>query len=291
MHIITLLARHGTAAYGEAIDAVDALFARQLPEVAHDLIVIDTALAEDHHDSLGAGRALIGASNADWEFSAWDRGVSWLGARLDRYDFVHLATSAFRALHAGYLDRFEDHMLQSVRGRAVAVGHIDFYNEPVAIGDRALRSWLRSSCVFMPPTELRLLGSLVGLENPQALFSGDPSAPFRADAPLSQRYRQYIVDWLTGPGTGQGTAWHSRFDLTPATLGRFEAKARAILNEQLLSARLRAQGCATVDAIWLAARCARLSDGEPLGAVPPWRRQLAGRDIDAPPRRLLYPDE
>jgi hypothetical protein len=261
-----------------------------MPDVAHDLLVVDNALPERHHETLGPGRSLIGGSNAHWEFSAWDSAIGWLGALLDRYDFVNLATSAFRMLHTAYLDRFDADMLERVRGRAVAVGHIDYYDEPVTFADRSLRSWLRSSFVVLPPTELRLLGSLVGIAHPRRLFSGDPASPFRPDAPLSTNYRNYIVGWLTGhAGTGQGVEWHSRFELTPASLARFEAKATAILNEQLLSSRLRAQGCAPVDATWLAARHARLAPDEPLGVIPGWRWQITARDADAAPLDLIQP--
>src|SRR6266850_3609142 len=114
MRIITLLARHGTATYGDAVEAIGAWFARQLPDVAHDLLIVDNALPEDHHDALGPGRTLIGAPNTHREFSAWDRGLSWLGARMDDYDFIHLATSAFRMLYTRYLDRFDARMLSLV---------------------------------------------------------------------------------------------------------------------------------------------------------------------------------
>jgi hypothetical protein len=284
MRIITLLARHGTATYPDAVEAIDGLFTRQMPDVAHDLLVIDNSLAEHHHEDFGLGRTLIGAPNTHWEFSAWERGVSYLGKRIDHYDFVHLATSAFRTLYIRYLDRFDARMLGLVRGRGAAVGHIDFYNEPVIIGDRSLRSWLRSSFVFLPTAELQLLGSLVSIDDPRPFFSGDPEFPFRGDAPLSANYRQYIINWLSGAGAGQGVEWHSRFELTQEMLSLFEAKAMAILNEQMMSSRLRAQGCALVDATWLAARRAQLPEGEPLGAIPGWRRQITQRDTEVTPR-------
>ena len=287
MRIITLLARHGTAVYADAVEAIDELFARRMPDVARDMIVVDTALPADRHDRLGAGRTLIGASNAHWEFSAWDRAISCLAERLAQYDLVHLATSAFRMLSPRYLDRFDAAMLDSIRGRAAALGHIDYYDHPVSVGDLSLRSWLRSSFIFLPPAELRLLGSLVSIDDPRPFFSGDPRAPFRADAPLSTRYRDYIRDWLTGPGTGQGVEWHSRFELTPATLNLFEAKAMAILNEQILSARLRAQGCALIDATWLATRRAQQQADDVLDVIPSWRWQITARDVDAAPRSLI----
>ena len=68
------------------------------------------------------------------------------------------------------------------------------------------------------------------------------AAPFRADAPISDAYRRAILGWLTGDGTGQGVEWHSRFRLVESTLPLFESKTMAIMNEQLLTNRLRAQG-------------------------------------------------
>jgi len=287
MRIVSLLARHGTATYANATADMDNLFRRQFPDVVRDFVIIDNALPEHHLKISAPGRTLIGAPNTHWEFSAWDRGISHLGERLDDYDFVHLATSAFRALPARYLDRFGADLLAPLRGRGAAVGHIDYFNEPVTLRGRSLRSWLRSSFIMLPPAELRLLGSLVGIGDSRAFFSGDPTRPFRSDAPLSPSYQDYIIQWLTGPGTGQGVEWHSRFDLSEGSLALFQAKASAILNEQMLSSRLRAQGCALVDATWLAARCASLARGAPLGPVPGWRWQVTHRDVDAAPRGLL----
>lgn len=286
MRVATLLARHGTAKYAGALADVEALFARQMSEVTHDIVVIDNALPPDREEQLDTGAILIGGCNAAWEFSAWDRGIEFLGARLESYDFIHLATSAYRQLYVRYLDRFDAAMLGLARGRAVAVGHVDCYGEPVALLGRVSQAWLRTSFVFLRPAELRLLGSLVSVTDRGMFFSGSPDAPFRQDAPLSDGYRTNILGWLTGEGTGQGMEWHSRFRLTGDTIGLFEDKTIAILNEQMLSNRLAAQGCAIVDATWLAtqARGARL--GLSLGTVPSWRLQVTTRDVDAAPLSL-----
>ncbi len=68
-----------------------------------------------------------------------------------------------------------------------------------------------------------------------------PGAVFRPDAPLNQAYRDYVVEWLT-------RRWHSHFELGPATWGHFRAKVRAILNEAMLSIRLRQLGVRYVPA-------------------------------------------
>ncbi len=286
--VITLLARHGDERYRDALPDIRALFARQMPEFGHEAMMIDNALDQDHAERLGPGVTLIGGDNAAWEFSAWDRGIAHLGPCLDEYDWVHLATSAFRKLYTRYLDRFDADMLGLLTGRAAAIGHVDCFNEPVASAGRSLQSWLRSSFVLLPPAELRLLGSLNSVTDRGGLFSGDPAAPFRADAPLSVSYQQNILGWLTGEGTGQGTEWHSRFALSERTLRFFEDKAVAILNEQMLTSRLRAQGCGIVDATWLATRAGQsFPVVRPLGAIPDWRVQVTSRDVDAASAALL----
>lgn len=286
LRIVTLLARHGTAKYADALPDIQSLFLRQMPEVAHDIVVADNAEPVGREEELEPGVTLIGASNAAWEFSAWDSAVARLGDRLDGYDFVHLATSAFRQLYTRYLDRFDERMLRAVRGRAVAVGHVDCYNAPVSLLGFGCQAWLRSSFIFLAPAELRLLGSLAGATDGTRFFSGDPEAPFREDAPISPGYRQNILGWLTGDGTGQGTEWHSRFRLGPDTLAFFESKTLAILNEQMLSSRLRGQGCAMVDATWLATQVGA-GRGQPLGALPDWRHQITSRDVNAAPAEGL----
>lgn len=289
MRILTLLVRHGTDKFPRAIDDVAALFARQLPEVEWDLIVIDNKLPEDHEQILAPHRVLIGGSNAMREFSAWQSGLAFAGPRLADYDFVNLATEAFRTLYVAYLDRFNTRMLRLLLGRGAAVGHIDRYNDPVLLLGRQSQAWLRTSFVFLPPAELKMLGPLVSTAEPTGIFSGNPESPFCPDAPISENCRDYLLSWLTGEGTGQGVEWHSRFALSPETLPQFQNKVIAILNEHMFSVRLRAQGCAMVDATWLATWAGKSArDGQPLGVIPSWRRQLIGRDTDAVPANALF---
>ena len=145
---------------------------------------------------------------------------------------------------------------------------------------------IRSSFIVLPPQELRRLGSLVSVTNRDLIFSGDPHSPFRDDAPISNGYRRNILGWLTGEGTGQGTTWHSRFSLGAATLGWFEDKTLAIVNEQMLTNRLRALGCEIVDATWLATQL-HARPGRSIDVIPDWREQVTGRDTDPAPAALL----
>jgi hypothetical protein len=278
MRVLTVLARHGIDQYPEAIDGIDAWFRQHLPDVEHDLIVADNTLHETHAELVGPGRVLVGSSNEHWEYSAWDAALAYVGDGLEDYHLVHLATSAFRALGTRHLDRFDARILPLLLGQRAVVGHIDHYPEAVSLCGVSSQAWLRSSWVFLPPPELRMLGSLVSIHDRRLWFSGDPRAPFCLDAPLSSNYQDYLVGWITGDGTGMETRWHSSFDLTDDSLAQFEAKALAILNEHLLTIRLRAQGCALLDATWLSARRAQFEAATALESIPAWRWQVNARE-------------
>ena len=282
MRILTLFVRHGSARYGEALPRLEDFRRRRLPSVVQDTVIIDNA--PDAATGEANGSVVIQGSNRAWEFSAWDEGLAVLESRVRDYDLVHLVTSAFGQLYTRYIERIAPELLEQVAGRGAALGHLDYYHEPVKVLGYTGQCWMRSSFLFIPPAELATLGPLVSVPEPGQFFSGDPDSPFRRDAPLSDNYRRYIYDWLTGAGTGQGVTWHSRFVLDERTLPYFEAKALAVLNEQLLAIRLRRQGCALVDATWLATELARRGPRAQKLAFPHWRTQLAERDTDAVPR-------
>src|SRR5262249_21084209 len=121
--------------------------------------------------------------------------------------------------------------------------------------------------------ELLRLRSLVSLDNTAGFFSVHNDWPFAETAQLSCGYQRLIHEWLTtNRGTGQGTTWHSRFDLNETTRALFQNKAVAILNEHLLSIRLRAQGTHLLDLTYLAEI---IDGGRPVPACfPHWRAQM-----------------
>jgi hypothetical protein len=278
MRVVTLFVRHGTEKYANAAGRVEEFYRNRMPLVERRFIIIDNALSSDVVQATPEG-TLLGGDNRHWEFSGWDKAIQFLGDEIRSYDYVHFLTSAFEELYVAYIERFSAQMLMCMRGQGAAIGHIDCYNEPVHVLGFALQHWLRSSFFFVPPAEVLALGSMVSVPDGRPFFSGDPTQPFRPDAPISDNFKRTTIEWLTGAGTGQGVEWHSRFDLTLDTLGYFERKCLAILNEALLSARLRALGCVLIDTTWLATRLTQGS-GAPLGYYS-WMDQLRGRDRDS----------
>ncbi len=279
MRVLTILARFGTDQYPHAEQEIQEIFTRQMPAIDRDVIIVDNALPRDVVETR-QGVVLLGGDNRAREFSAFDRALDFVGSDIWSYDLVHFATSAFNTLYVAYLERFDGRLLEALVGRAVCVGHVDCYNEPIEVRTYRSQHWMRSCFFFLPPAEVRALGSFVSIADARPFFSGNPDEPFRVDAPMSLRYREYIREWLTGSDIGQGVEWHSSFAVTHNTLTAFEDKARAILNEQLLGIRLRALGCPLVDVTWLSAMLRHTSPLD-LSWTTPWREQLAHRDRDA----------
>lgn len=274
MKILTLFARHGADKYRDVDLKVRRYLEEKLSPFECRLTIIDAALPEGSIESRADDVTVIGSSNADWEFGAWKTGLEFHAQDLFHYDYVHFVTSA---LYNGYIDFhgfLSIEMLRLYHGRAVALGHIEVYNDPVAFRGVRFQAWLRSSYIFLPASEVVMLKNPVTVSCKSDVFSGDPKSPFLADGDVNSRYAYYLNAWLTGEGTGQGVKWHSRFDLDAASLPFFEAKAKAILNEMSLSNRLRAQGCSLVDMTWLHRRMSRK---DVPSVLPHWHDQLMDR--------------
>jgi hypothetical protein len=276
MRILTIMLRFGTQAYPRAEAQMTELFERRAPGIARDLVIVDNAQPAAFQECVH-GRTVIGGDNRCREFSGFDRAVDHLGTRIRDYELVHFVTDAFHTSYVDYLDRFDDSLLRLIAGKPVCVGHIDCYNEPIEIFGVRSQHWIRTCYFFMPPADVAALGSFVSIPEPTRFFSGDHAAPFRADAPLSRRYQEYLIDWITGQSIGQGVQWHSSFSLSPETLASFEQKSLAILNEHVLGVRLRAMGCRLIDVTWLSAVSKRVPPSE-IDWNSGWRHQLANRD-------------
>jgi hypothetical protein len=279
VRVLTILARFGTEQYPYAEQEIADIFQRRMPTIDRTVVVVDNALPrgfEERHQQ----RIVIGGDNGAREFSAFDCAIGSIGSDIWSYDLVHFATSAFKTLYVDYLQRFDAALLGAVTSRPICVGHIDCYNDAVEILGFRTQHWIRSCFFFLPPTDVKALGSFVTIRDGSGFFSGNPDDPFRPQAPLTHTYREYITNWLTGRDIGQGVQWHSRFTLTPETLPSFETKALSIMNEHLLAVRLRAMGCRLIDVTWLATRLGR----DKPASVPwdtNWNDQLSNRDRDA----------
>ena len=108
-----------------------------------------------------------------------------------------------------------------------------------SLSSKPSQAWLKSAFLLLPPNDLQALGSLVSVTDEAALFSGEAAAPFREDAPLSRNLQNYLLESLTRNRA-----------LTADTLSIFQSRVMQLVNEHLLTSRMRTLGCTILDGSW-----------------------------------------
>lgn len=290
LRIVALFVRYGTQKYQGALEDFLAYHERTLPPGSHlEVLVLDNKLPakpEKVAHRLASQVHFFDGDNRCSEFSAWDKALREHHSRIAAADLVHFATDAFRVPYNGYLNHIDMAQLRLCAARHFCLGHIDSYPEPVQLLRYESAAWVRTCFFFLSPAALGMLTPFLGAAEERLFFSEDPDAPFLPRAPLSPRYQKYIIDWLNGPGLGHG-AWHSRFERTTQTLPTFRRKALAIINEHLLSMRLRQVGVHTVDPAWLKYQLStnpawRIALGTPVSEQLALRSQILGGTLHFP---------
>lgn len=217
------------------------------------VVVVDNLHPGDWAHSVTANIHHVGGDNTHWEFSAFDKGVDWLTQRGVEVDVYAFATDALLAYGADFLELVDDRVIDCARRYSVCVGWIDSFMERCEVLGYSYDAWLRTSLVFVPARVLPFLQPLAPRLNEEDLFGDTPDMPFRPAAPVSENLRRLLLEWLTTGGSGAdseerlGHAWHSQFALDDETFVHFKSKAKAILREHLLSARLKALGVGCYD--------------------------------------------
>jgi glycosyltransferase involved in cell wall biosynthesis len=267
--ILCLYLRHGLDEHAEGLDELRGWYAANISRGSVTIWIIDNKLPTgfDGHD--WSGCRLLGGDNRCWEFSGWQRTLGAYAPELREFDVVHFVTSAFGKLHAGYLNHFSEDQLDMVVHRPVCLGHVDSYDEPVELCGRKSRSWIRTSFFFLSRESLSKLGSLVSLDDPDLFFG--LYGMFKRNSPISDNYKDKITQWLGGDAV-QGVAWHGSID----RIDRFKTKAFAILNEHMLSIRLREAGVQLVDLQWLEQQLMISNDMAAI-SIPPCGTQVGIR--------------
>jgi hypothetical protein len=247
VRILSLFVRYGDVDYGGAYQSLMELYSSKFPDVEINSVIIDAALPKGVEAHIGLSGLLMAGDNSRREFSAWDDALVRFHHDLHKYDLVHLVSSAFQNEYNGFYDLLCPEMLKyACIVPHVVLAHIDAYPERVRLFGRGFQTWGCSKFLFIRPSDLMMLGSIAAPFSSENIFSIDGETPFCSDAPLSQNYIGFLQDWITGDGLPHGK-WHSVFNYQEKTVGRFNAKALAILDEHSLSMRIREAGVRIVD--------------------------------------------
>ena len=196
------------------------------------------------------GLVTAAGDNSMHEFSGWERGRPVLEERAGRPDAWLFAND--RLLDYGYpfVELLTGEAVTVAAGLDAVSGKVDHYPREVVTLGHAVRRWTRTACFLIRDDLLERLGSLMtvdaaGLD--ELLPPDRPRFDLEADGldPLHSAFlRSFLFHeagphdvgrWHAGPLTRTPPAWE---------VGRH--KVGSILNEQLLSARVRELGGACV---------------------------------------------
>lgn len=253
MRVISLFARSGTESYSHSLARYQRFFRSRFPGALHEIIVIDNTLPPEMERKLPDNVILTGSAGMFWEFSSWSEGLERYRGKIETHDLVAFATSAFENEPNDYLNQFNMEAMDFAAQRGCALGYINaspwFGNYDV--DGMEVLDYLRTSFLMMAPALAYRIGSFISKDDPELIFSANPEQPFLPECNISEDYQERIRSWLCGGSKRFTARWHGCFTLTEATMTLFIAKGMAIINESMLSARLRASGIPLVDIFWL----------------------------------------
>jgi hypothetical protein len=206
-------------------------------------VVVDNAYERDERVPAAAGADVIAGDNSSREFSGLDKGIEHVKRTYrprPRSIFVLANDTFHRSYGSEYLAGFDPVKVKFALRANRAVGYVDCYPNEIQVLGLPVRCWIRTSLVILTCSTIATLGKLAIPVANERIFGGVADF-FRGDAPLSENYRRYLRAWLFGEdGQEFKERWHSQKRLTEETMIDFQGKARSILCEHYLSARLRA---------------------------------------------------
>ena len=244
--VVAVLAALGPAHRRESLAALRQVLAAALPSAPARIAIVDNQLPGDVEIVVDPLTTLLSGDNRAREFSAWERGLDWL-ASLGALSKARAVILANDTLHRSYGDTwlrgFTERRTETALAKGGLLGWVDAYPRPIELFGLPLVDWMRTSLLVTRPDTLARLRPLTLPLDDSALFSDDPAAPFRLPSPLSARYRDYLLAWVTGDSSRTPEfpfTWHSAAPLTQATLASHTGKLRSIVCEHYLSARAHA---------------------------------------------------
>lgn len=193
----------------------------------------------------------IGGDNTFNEFSGWQKGFINLTTHNIRSDLILFVNDMFLSPGESFLKDYASiELLCKSLIHDCIIGRIDSTNQQFTIYDYDVSQWVCTNCFLAPRKAIETIKDLVSIKD--SLDDFLPSAYpisagktlnqeklalhlFKEDAPLNNTYKLWLVEWLT-------KRWHSKFEINERTWVLFRTKVRNILNESLLTARLKRAG-------------------------------------------------
>ncbi len=187
---------------------------------------------------------LISGENGEWEFSGWDRGVKYILGRESAPDVLHFANDAWHAYGWTLLDKISifNVALSLKNSPLQVVGQIDSKGFPMHINKFDVSEWVCTNNYFMSPHVYRMLKQLTSFTSNEldeiVPVKHEGGVYFSQPSILSTSYQNMVLNWLLNE-------WHGKFKVSESTWPKFRLKILAMLNESMLTARIKGLGCHT----------------------------------------------
>ncbi len=191
----------------------------------------------------------VGGDSSSREFSAFDKGLDYLDVSGKPGDVYMFVTDAFLAHGEDFLGLIDDSVIRWCFELGSCIGWVDRFEDESSILGHGYREWMRTSLFLVPAAKLPRVKPLDTPFDEQLFFSSDPEAPFLDSAPLGRPLQHHLLAWLARPelATSITDQRHSPLDLCDDSFDLFQARARSVIKEHALSARLQASGVPCFD--------------------------------------------
>ncbi|MFM0733400.1 hypothetical protein PQQ52_23260 [Paraburkholderia sediminicola] len=255
--VIALFLVYGRTFTDEGISHIRKIVDRMLPDSELRIIVIDNKIDQP---SANTDKPVweISGDNTLGEFTGWDHGYNFAKRALDLNtdDLILFANDTFfrrnyRDGGVGYMDFFDRPLIEDHDLTKECIGYLDDFPRDVELMGIPYTSWIRSNVFFLPFDVCEKLGKLTFPLQEEEIFAPSHKAFWGHTDKISDNWKAYISSWLFGYSNPEFPEyqlhWHSARQPDQQNFAFFKRKARAILSEHYLTARLHAMNCPIID--------------------------------------------
>jgi hypothetical protein len=199
------------------------------------LLIVRNDLSQSAASAAGTVTTTISGDNAQFEFSAWQAGITSEVARGLNPDVFLLMTTTF--LNAGYssMPVFSLDVIRRLCAGKGMAGRVRKLPCHVPWQNTELQSYIQTHLVLLHRDTVSALGSVVSVKSPDVFIHPRFSShPFTDHNIWAHGFDDYLFHMLTQRWHGHGMPY------TEANYPFFRRKVLSILNELVLTARVRA---------------------------------------------------
>jgi hypothetical protein len=201
------------------------------------IITIDNKIEMEYFKQISGNEIIINGDNTLWEFSGWQKGLEYIYKNNIEYDGVIFVNDAFLAPAGGGSDLsniINDLAIKKCISKNMMVGQLAGENTNEFIGKIFISNYFRTHCFMLSKKIIETIQVIPTIDKTflDMCINTKPSKKiFKKDSPLSRNLEKILILHIT-------KWWHSKINIQN-NWDLFRMKVLAILNEMLLTAKIR----------------------------------------------------